>query len=115
MENYYKELSRPILLKSGIAAQSNINETRRANPVLADAVMPLYQVIRFANQAAEKKQTVIITIEQKQADQTYLRSTMKGIFRSGVNRNKQVTFESADRKFLHFFSIEQVLAIQIAG
>ncbi|MGP6138753.1 MULTISPECIES: hypothetical protein [unclassified Jeotgalibaca] len=114
MENYYNEHSRPTLLKSGNILHNKNNETTHADPVLTEAVMPLYQVIRFANQAAERKQTVLITVEHKLGKNAYTRSTMKGMFRSGVNQNKQVTFESFNRKFLHFFNIDQILAIQIA-
>ena len=88
------------------------NNATSVNPVLTEVVMPLYQVIRFANQAAERKQAVVITVEYKLDDHTYTRYTMQGKFRSSVNKNKQITFESINRKFLHFFNVEQILSIQ---
>lgn len=112
MENYDNEYSRLTLLNTGNHSHNRKNNRTPINPVLTEVVMPLYQVIRFANQAAERKQAVVITVEFKLDDHTYTRSTMKGKFRSSVNKNKQITFESINRKFLHFFNVEQILSIQ---
>ena len=112
MENYYTEYSHPTLLNTGNHSYNRKNNPTSVNPVLTEVVMPLYQVIRFANQAAERKQAVVITVEYKLDDHTYTRSTMQGKFRSSVNKNKQITFESINRKFLHFFNVEQILSIQ---
>lgn len=110
MENYYNAYTKPMVQPVG----THIHK-RHVDPIypaLTDFVMPLYQVIRFANQAAEKRQRVVITVENKIDNHTFTRSTIQGVFRSGVSQNKQVTFESADGKFLHFFKIEQILSIQ---
>ena len=78
-----------------------------------DPVMPLHQIILFANQAAFKKNIVSITIEQEINKKAFKRSTLKGVFRSGVNRNRQITFESEDKKLIHLLSIESILSIQL--
>ena len=78
-----------------------------------NSVMPLHQIIFFANQAAFKKNTVSITIEQEINKKAFKRSSIKGMFRTGVNQNRQITFESEDKKLIHLLSIESILSIQL--
>lgn len=82
---------------------------------LFNRVMPLYQVIRFVNQAAAKKEPVYITVEKQINKKNFLRFTMKGIFRKAVNQNRQVAFESSDKKTLHLLPVESILSIQLAS
>lgn len=80
---------------------------------LFDRTMPLHQVILFANQAAIKKEVVCITVEKKINKRNFLRFTMKGSFRKNVNQNRQIIFESIDKKTLHLLPIESILSIQL--
>lgn len=84
-------------------------------PFAPSTVMPLYQIIRFANQAAEKKQTVYIEIEKQLPNGNYTSSKVKGVFRSGVNSNRQIAFVSHSDAMLYLLKIEQILSIQLAA
>ncbi|CZQ82573.1 Hypothetical protein Tpal_334 [Trichococcus palustris] len=85
-----------------------------ANKRILDKVMPVHQVIRFANQAFEKNKTVCIVIEQKMGPKAYTRSAVTGAFKTGVNTNRQIMFTSSDKKMTYLLIIDQILAIQLA-
>ncbi|WP_373836258.1 hypothetical protein [Jeotgalibaca arthritidis] len=107
MENYYDAHSLNIAKSS--YPQSHLSLA--TNPELSHAVMPLYQIIRFANQAAGLKKKVSITIERKLGHAQYERLELIGTFGSSVNTNKQITFK-ADQGMVYILKIDQILAIQ---
>ena len=107
LENYYDAHSLNIAKSS--YHQSHLSLA--TNPELSHAVMPLYQIIRFANQAAGLKKKVSITIERKLGHAQYERLELIGTFGSSVNTNKQITFKS-DQGMVYILKIDQILAIQ---
>lgn len=89
-------------------------EKRDSNIEIFDTVMPLHQVIRFANQAAKKNELIYVIVEQQINRKTFQRTKLKGSFRTPVNKNRQIAFESADKKILFLLPIESILSIQLA-
>ena len=111
MENYY---SNHLSLKQ-INGLNEFPPTKQVSQsVLMDKVMPLHQVIRFANQAASKKQSVYVTIEQATTNGKFNRTILKGCFRTLLNNNRQITFMSDNNKVMFLLKIDQILAIELA-
>jgi len=84
-----------------------------ANKRILNKVMPLHQVIRFANQAFKKNKVVCIVIEQKLGPKAYTRSAVTGSFKTGVNVNRKIMFTSSDKKMTYLLIVDQILAIQL--
>ncbi|HJB24142.1 MAG TPA: hypothetical protein H9946_08315 [Candidatus Jeotgalibaca pullicola] len=109
MENYYDN--------HFLSAEGSRSTLQSALPVsihseLTNSVMPLYQIIRFANQAAINKKKVSITIEKKLGHNQYTRQLLTGTFNSKLNKNKQIAFKTAENDMVHLLKIDQILAIQ---
>lgn len=82
---------------------------------LFDRTMPLHQIILFANQAASRKEIVCIQIEKEVSKRRFVRFNMEGVFKKSVNQNRQIIFESSDKKTLHLLPIECILSIQLTS
>lgn len=114
MENNYNRHFRPVIKPFTRSTKEQQKEVRSIHPELIDSVMPLYQIIRFANQASKNRLIVYATIEFKRANGSYTQKTFKGVFRSLVNENRQIVFETNNPNITYILSIEQLLAIQLA-
>lgn len=115
MENYRKQdspsherealLSRLCLKSSPLSLKAE----------LIEAVMPLHQVIRYANQAAKTRTPVYICVEEELAPKRYQRTVLKGHFRSSVTPARQIMFVPSNQDILHLLSIDAILSIQKAA
>lgn len=90
-----------------------ISSVRSINADILDKVMPIHQVVRFANQAFENHIPVYAVIEEKQGPKVYTRTLVWGIFNSRVTPKRQVMFTTADKKVTYLLHISQILAIQL--
>ena len=111
MENYY---TNHLPFKLTNEPNKFFPSKQESQPSLMDKVMPLHQVIRFANQAASKKQSVYVTIEQATTNRKFNRTILKGRFRTSLNNNRQITFTSDNNKVMYLLKIDQILAIELA-
>lgn len=110
MENYYPN---HLSLKQINEPNEFFLAKQVSQSLLIDKVMPLHQVIRFANQAAKKNDAVYVTIEQAATNGKFNRTTLKGRFRSSLNNNRQITFMSDTNNVLYILKIDQILAIEL--
>lgn len=112
MENYY---SNHLSLKQ-INGLNEFPPTKQVSQsLLMDKVMPLYQIIRFANQAAEKKQVIYATIEQAATNGKFNRTTLKGRFCSSLNDNRQIIFMTENNNVIYLLKIDQILTIELVS
>lgn len=114
MENNHSRHFRPVTKQFTRSTREQQKKVHSIQPELIDSVMPLYQIIRFANQASKHRLKVYTTIEFKRTNGSYTRKTFKGVFRSLVNENRQIVFETSNPNITYILSIEQLLAIQLA-
>lgn len=96
-------------------SRTSKNNSVHSKKEIFDRAMPLHQVILFANQAAIRKEVVCIQIEKEVSKRRFVRFNMEGIFRKSVNQNRQIIFESNDKKTLHLLPIECILSIQLTS
>lgn len=108
MENYISPVSdnKKLFL-------SPVKPVPTADKRILDKVMPVHQVIRFANQAFEKNKIVCLVIEQKIGPKAYTRSAVTGSFKTGVTVNRRIMFTSLDKKMTYLLIVDQILAIQL--
>jgi hypothetical protein len=113
MQNYIYPVSNTNEHISNKSCLRPVPSGRSINEAILDKVMPLHQVIRFANQAYENHKPVYAVIEEKHGPKSYTRTLVWGIFSSRVTPKRQVMFTTADKKVTYLLNVSQILAIQL--
>lgn len=115
MENYHKQDSRSLDRRLSAGRRCLQRPSLSLNADLIETVMPLHQIIRYANQAAQTRTPVYICVEEKRGPKNYQRTVLKGLFRSSVTPARQVMFVPTNRDTLYLLSIDDILSIQKAA
>lgn len=113
MQNYIYPVSNnsePTPNKSYLRPLSSVQSI---NEAILDKVMPIHQVVRFANQAFENHMPVYVVIEEKHGPKSYTRTLVWGSFNSRVTSKRQIMFTTADKKVTYLLNISQILVIQL--
>lgn len=113
MQNYIYPVSNNNVNTSNKSHLRPLSSVPSINEAILDKVMPLHQVIRFANQAFENHTPVYVVIEEKHGPKSYTRTLVWGIFNSHVTPKRQIMFTTADKKVTYLLNINQVLSIQL--
>lgn len=113
MQNYIYPVSTNNENPSNKSYLRPLSSVHSINEAILDKVMPIHQVIRFANQAFENNHPVYVVIEEKHGPKSYTRSLVWGSFNSHVTPKRQIMFTTADKKVTYLLNISQVLAIQL--
>ena len=113
MQNYIYPVSNNNETPSKKAYLRPLSSVQSINEAILDKVMPIHQVVRFANQAFENHTPVYVVIEEKQGPKSYTRTLVWGKFNSRVTPKRQVMFTTADKKVTYLLNISQILAIQL--
>lgn len=113
MQNYIYPVSNTNDHTSRTPYLRPVSSVHSINEAILDKVMPIHQVVRFANQAYENHKPVYAVIEEKQGPKSYTRTLVWGIFNSRVTPKRQVMFTTADKKVTYLLNISQILAIQL--
>ena len=111
MQNYIYPVSTNNENPSNKSYLRPLSSVHSINEAILDKVMPIHQVIRFANQAFENNNPVYVVIEEKHGPKSYTRSLVWGSFNSRVTPKRQIMFTTADKKVTYLLNISQVLAI----
>ncbi|PTQ86406.1 hypothetical protein C8U37_101247 [Trichococcus patagoniensis] len=113
MQNYIYPVSNNNETPSKKSYLRPLSSVHSINEAILDKVMPIHQVVRFANQAFENNTPVYVVIEEKQGPKAYTRTLVWGKFNSRVTLKRQVMFTTADKKVTYLLNISQILAIQL--
>jgi hypothetical protein len=113
MQNYIYPVSNNNENPSKKSYLRPLSSVQSINEAILDKVMPIHQVVRFANQAFENHTPVYVVIEEKLGPKSYTRTLVWGKFNSRVTPKRQVMFTTADKKVTYLLNISQILAIQL--
>lgn len=113
MQNYIYPVSNYNDITSHKPYLRPLSSVQSINEAILDKVMPIHQVVRFANQAFENRTAVYVVIEEKHGPKSYTRTLVWGSFKSRVTPKRQVMFTTADKKVTYLLNISQILAIQL--
>ena len=78
MQNYIYPVSNNNETPSKKAYLRPLSSVQSINEAILDKVMPIHQVVRFANQAFENHTPVYVVIEEKQGPKSYTKNTGLG-------------------------------------
>lgn len=114
MENYRNQDSLGRRCGTGLEERLPYGSLTTLNAELLYAVMPLHQIIRYANHASRNRTPVYICVEEEVSPHRYQRKVLKGVFRSPVTNNRQIMFLPINKDILYLLSIDDILSVQKA-